>query len=334
MNEHVNPSAVQTDPWWWWKEACEGRFHPLGDGELVWGYFRARRKGAATDSAVAIWQDSKSGEWRCHMDGQDYDIDRAREIFNYCKTRPVSVEDYGTRVRTGKWPNDHEAVIGHNQAPVDDTAEAIGERIDDLIREAKKMIEAGAAGDKSTADQASDLANTLGEIEGRAVALHKVEKAPILEAGRAIDAKWFNLRDLAAEFKTRLKAVVVTPFLKAQADKVAEQQRLQREAADRAAEAAVQAALAKGESAALAAAQARAQVAAEMPVARNTAGSSKRSSGLRTVTSANVTDWTALLTHLADNEKVREVAQKIADAAAKQGMALPGCEIVKDQRAA
>lgn len=326
MNEHVNPQSVQSDPWWWWNEAMQGRFHPLGDGELVWGYFRAKRKGAEVDSGVAFWQDSKSGEWRCHMDGQDFDIDRAREIFNYCKARPVSVEDYGTRKRTGMWPGDNEAVIGHNRAPVDDTPEAISERIEELVREAKRMIEAGGATEKDIADQASDVANALGELATRATDLHKVEKAPILEAGRAIDAKWFNLRDLASDWKAKLKLVVVTPFLKAQQEKVAEQQRIAREAAERAAAAAV----AQGENPAVAAAKAM----AENPVPRNTAGSSKRSTGLRNVTSANVTDWVALLTHLSDNEKVREVAQKIADAAAKQGLALPGCEIIKDQRAA
>lgn len=328
MNEHVNPQTQQADPWFWWKEALQGRFLPLGDGELVWGYFRSKRKGAAVDSGIAFWQDSKSGEWRCHMDGQEFDVDRAREIFNYCKVRPVTAEDYGSRLRTGKWPNDNEAVIGHNNAPADDSPEAIKERIEDLIREAKRMIEAGGAEDRSAADQASDVANALGELESKSTALHKIEKAPALEQCRAIDAKWFSLRDLANEWKSRLKTVVVTPFLKKQAAIVEEQNRKAAEAAAEAAEQAKAAAIAKG------ADPETVKVEVTPTVIRNVAGSSKRSSGLRTVTSANVTDWVALLTHLKDHEKVQEAAQKVADASAKAGIALPGTEIIKDQRAA
>ena len=60
------------------------------------------------------------------MDGEEFDVDRAREIFNYCKMRPITAEAYGERVRTGTWKNNNDAVIGHNQAPVEDSAAATG----------------------------------------------------------------------------------------------------------------------------------------------------------------------------------------------------------------
>ena len=101
----------------------------------------------------------------------------------------------------------------HNQAPPDDTPEAITQRLDDLAREAERLIAAGAASDQATADQASDLGNTFGELEAKTEALRIAEKQPHIEAGRAVDGKWVPLRDRAEDLKKRIKAVVVTPWL-------------------------------------------------------------------------------------------------------------------------
>lgn len=323
MNEHVNQSTVTVNEWTWWLNALAGNKGPIHDGDPQTGYYRVKRKGKDIDSPVAFWKDTKTGEQRCHMDGTDYDPQRALEIWIKASERPISQEEYGERIRTGRWENSNEVLIGHNNAPADDSPDAIKERIEDLIREAKRMIEAGGATDKNVADQASDIANALGELETKSDKLRVAEKEPHLEAGRAVDRKWTPLRDLAGEFKTRLKAVVVTPFLRAQAAEV-EERRRKAEAAAR--EAAQKIAEETGVD--------PASVQVHVPDIRNTAGSSKRSTGLRTVTSATVTDWVALLTHLKDHEKVREAAQKIADASAKAGIALPGTEITKDQRAA
>jgi hypothetical protein len=51
-----------------------------------------------------------------------------------------------TAVRAGEpWPDLNDAVIGHNSAPVEDTDTAIRDRIEDLAREAERMLKAGAA---------------------------------------------------------------------------------------------------------------------------------------------------------------------------------------------
>lgn len=291
----------------WWLNALGGVFEPIHDGDPQCGYYRVKRKGRDSSSPVAYWMDTQTGEQRCHMDGQDFDVQRALEIWPYASKIPVTREDYDERLRTGKWPGESASVIGHNAAPVADSVEAITERIADLAREAEKMIAVGAAQDDATSDQASDLANTFGEIEAKIKDLHKAEKEPHLEAGRTVDRKWFTLRDMAADLKRRLKLAVVTPFLNKKADE-----------AHRSSVAAVQAGAAPE----------------SLPTTRLTAGSSKRSTALRTQVSAEVTDWEVLLTSLHAHPDIRDAAQRIANASAKAGFALPGTSIKKDRVAA
>jgi hypothetical protein len=296
-----------SDEWTWWQNALVGVVAPIHDGDPQTGYYRIRRKGRDGFLPVAYWKDAKSGEQRCHMDGQDLDLQRGMEIWPFASKQPVTHEAYWKRLNTGKWPDESAAVVGHNAAPLDDSTAAIAERIADLAREAEKLIAAGAAPSQEISDQASDLANTFGELENKVTALHRAEKQPHLDAGRAVDTKWFGLRDKAADLKRRLKAAVVTPFLTKKADEVAK---------------ANVAAIASG------------TAPEALPQQRLTAGSSKRQTALRTQTSAEVTDWPALLAALKDHPDIREAAQRVANASAKAGVELPGMKIIKTKVAA
>ena len=178
--------------WLWWQNALAGKVAPIVDGEPQTGYYRVRRKGQDGFSPVAYWIDSKTDKQRCHLDGADFDEQRALEIWPYASKKPVTAEAYQERLRTGKWPDEHEAVVGHNRAPVADNWHALDDRIADLKREAEKLIAAGPAQTDAQCDQASDLAQTFGELETRIKRLHKAEKEPHLEAGRAVDRKWFG----------------------------------------------------------------------------------------------------------------------------------------------
>jgi hypothetical protein len=278
------------------------------DANEPWaGFYRLRRRGRDGYIPVAFWRDTGTGEWRCHLDGADVEEKRAIEIWPYAAKNPVSGGDYRVRMNSGRWPGEHEAVIGHNVAPLDDTPEAIGERIEDLAREAERLITSGAAMTQAACDQASDLANTLGELEGKCNKLHGVEKAPHLDAGREVDRKWFPLRDHAAGVKQALKRGVITPFLRRKQDEAIEAQ---------------VAAITGG------------AAPETVPQPKITAGSSKRPTALRTQTSAHVTDWKTLLTALAEHPAMRDCAQGIANASAKAGIALPGTKIVKIKVAA
>jgi hypothetical protein len=290
-----------------WKRLLAGEPLAIDANEPAPGYYRVRRRGRDGYIPVAFWRDTKTGELRCHVDGADISEQRAIEIWPYAAKNPVSSDDYLERIRQGKWPGEHDAVIGHNMAPVDDAPEAIGERIEDLVREAEKLIKGGIALTQAACDQASDLANTLGELEGKCNKLHGVEKAPHLEAGRAVDRKWFPLRDYAADVKQRLKRLVVTPFL-----------RKKDEEATRAAIAAISSGAAPE----------------TMPQSKITAGSSKRSTALRTQTSAEVFNWELLIVALMEHPTIKEKAQEIANASAKAGIELPGTKIIKTKVAA
>lgn len=295
------------DPWEWWRNALAGNHAPIHDGEPHTGYYRVRRKGRDGLVPVAYWLDTQTGEQRCHMDGSDFDLQRALEIWPYASKNPVTAEAYGERQRTGKWPDESAAVIGHNAAPVGDGILVIADRIEDLAREAERMIAAGAAATDDACDQASDLANTFGELEGKADKLRTDEKAPHLEAGRLVDAKWRPLLDRAADLKKRLKAIVVTPFLKNKSAEVY-----------------------KANVAAISAGAAP----ESLPQQRTTAGSSKRATALRTHYFAKIVDKAKLIESLQEHPDLVACIQSIADAAAKKKIALPGCEVQTEQRAA
>jgi soluble P-type ATPase len=107
--------------------------------------------------------------------------------------------------------------------------------------------------------------------------------------------------------KRRLKAVVVNPWLNKKSQE---------------AEAAKRAALSTG---------AALETVAETRV---TAGSSKRSTGLRTYYFAEITDRAALFESLKDHPAVIAVIEQIANDAAKKQIALAGCVVKSEKRAA
>lgn len=291
--------------WAPWRALLRGENIARDPNTPFTGYYRMKQ--GSEWVPVAYWYDSTDGHLRCQRGKRELHEHDAVDMWPYVSRHPVTPEAYETALATGQWPDEHPAVVGHNRAPVEDDWEAIRDRIEDLTREAGRLIEAGAATTDDAVNQASDLAQTLGELEARAVSLHQIEKAPHLEAGRAIDKKWFGLRDLAADFKRRLKAAVITPWLTRKAEQ---------------AQAEASKAIASG------------TAPEALPTVRTTAGTSKRSTALRTQTSAEVTDWQALLYALHEHPDLRETAQKIANASAKVGVALPGTKIVKKQTAA
>lgn len=306
--EKVN--IIPEDPWAWWTNALKGIFGDISADEPKTGFYRSRRadkqSGAVTFAPVAYWY-KEDGTLRCQIDGKDVPDLTAREAWPYVSRRPISHELF-TAVRAGApWPDLNDVVIGHNNAPVDDTEEAIRERLDDLEREAERLLKAGAATDQAAADQASDLANTFGELQNKAIALHKAEKQPHLDAGRTVDNKWFGLRDRADDLKKKLKAIVVNPWLNKKSQE---------------ADAAKRAALQAG---------APLETVAETRV---TAGSSKRSTGLRTYYFAEITDRAALFESLKHHPGVIALIEQIANDAAKKQVALPGCVVKSEKRAA
>lgn len=301
----MSETMTQADQYEGWRRLLAGErveLHPNPEDALS-GFYRVRRGKDGAFEPVSIFRDDSGLQFV--RGGKVVD---GAEVWPFCAKYPVTYQDYeAVAERNEQWSDVNDAVVGHNRAPVGDTPEAILDRVADLEREAEKLIKVGAATTQAAADQASDVANTFGELETRAIRLHKDEKDPHLEAGRVVDRKWFPIRDKAADLKRRLKAVVVTPFL---TKKREEQERAQ-----------------------VAAVQSGAAPDTVAPV-RAVAGSSKRSSGLRTYYRAEIEDKAKLLDSLKDHPEVVACIRSIANAAAAKKIALPGCKIVSEQRAA
>src|SRR3990167_725736 len=192
----------EDDQYIWWRRRLAGKTIATHDGHCEAGFYRSKRKDGSSE-AVAIWY-AKDGALRCRVGSENVSEQRARDLWTYVSQHPVSHDDYKAKIETGDWPDQSAAVSRSNQAPPDDSFEGLRDTIDDLTREAERMIAAGGAKTKAAADQASDLANKLGELWKKADNARKVEKAPIDEAARAVQTKWQPILDAANIYK-RLK---------------------------------------------------------------------------------------------------------------------------------
>lgn len=297
----------------WWKRALAGEQGlPLSENPES-GFYR--RKANKTFQAIAVWRDDASKLWM-RFDGRpSVAIEpgmREYDAWPFFSASPISHDLYLAVTEQGKpWPDLNEAVTALNNNPPDDESfEALRDAIDDLAREAKKLADAGAAKHQSTADQAGDLANKLGELEKKADARRRVEKKPHEDAGKEVDATWNPIRDAAAAAKTLLKNAVIAPFLRVKDD------------ADRKAR---EEAASKG------------APLPEVPrgVSTTKAGTRGRAVALKSVKKAKINDFAAALKHFAAHPKVADLIQDLANAHVRtMGAPPPGCEIIEEKVAA
>lgn len=324
--------------WAWWQEALAGRIGPMSEGQPEQGYYRTRFKGGQWEP-VAIWFD---GEQWFAMRG-DRMVDAA-EIWNFCRTHPVTYEAYQNAIEGAGWDDEPPApAIGHNLPA--DPFEALALEYQAEKEQAETFMKTPIK-TQAAADRAAILSKRVSSIAKKATDLHKVEKQPHLDAGRQVDAKWRDLKEEPDLLSKRLKRHM-DAFLLEQARIEAERQRVAQveadrkrreaeEAARRAAEAAgptpEQQAAAKAEADRLAREAAEAERATQ---ARNAAaGRTGARVSLRTFVSAEITDFDALLLALKDRPEIREVATSLANRAAKAGVELAGMKIKEEQRAA
>src|SRR6185437_3234327 len=261
------------------------------------------------------------------------------------------------------WPDVNAEVLRiSNQAPDDNSFGAIQERIDDLVREAERLMKKGAAKTQEDADQAANVATKLAELYAKANNARDVEKRPHLDKCNEIQAKWRPLLT-AAEIHKRLKQIVCAPWLllqkkakeKEEADAraaAADAQRRARQAqeeADRKAHEALQSSDQTSFAEATAAAQrageaiqeaaAKAQTVHTIATATVTAGTTgRRSVHLRAEKVYAIENRDALFTFLKANPKalaeIDELMLKHAKAIAKTGLAVPGLKVEDGEMAA
>lgn len=326
------------NPWAWWQAALEGNFGPMHEGEPRQGYYRTRFKGGQWDP-VAIW--FENGEWRALRGDREVD---AAEVWNFCRTNPVSHPAWEKAVNGGGWDDEPPAPsIGHN-LPADphDALKLEYEAEKELAAELlKKEVKT-----EGQASQIAILSKRIAAVTKKATDLHKVEKQPHLDAGRAVDEKWRYLKEDPADLSKRLKRhldafLLEQQRLERERQEAArrEEERLRREAeeaarkvaeADQQSEAERQAAIDRARQLE----QEAAAKAKEAEAKNASAGRTGARVSLRTFVEPKITDYDALLMALKDRPEIREVVESLSKRAAKSGVSLPGMEIVEVQRAA
>lgn len=290
---------------------------PITETEPQCGFYRYKNWAAAGDvkwARVAIWFDdatSDPAKLRCMVDGDERD---PVAIWLRCARYPVTEEAYRHHEQHGAWPGALEQKASHERAEIGGNAppsaehETLGAELDEEARQVEAWLAGRTIESQADADRVEAWTTHLGKLRRRAEEAHRAEKAPILEQGRAIDARWKPIADRASDLVRRLKAAV-TPFLaKREAEK--------REAAG--------AAIASG------------QAVTRADTKAATSGTHGKRVSLRTVKTARVTDFRAAVSYLVEQEnaELRELVQTIANRIAKAGANMPGVEVTEEKVAA
>lgn len=296
----------------YWMAALKGNFGPVHDGHPQPGFYKKKADKNGNWNAVAIWME---GDTTLAVEaGKTVD---ANDIWTWVCEKPITEEVYRRVERGEDWPDAIESMIGDNNPPADE-AEA-----DEVENACKAALEAAKhpITNQTEADRLGNHRDRLAKLYTAKEKERKDEKEPHLEAGRQVDAKFKPILAKVEEAGKTVKATL-TKWL------VAEQARINAEAAAKAKadEAARQAAIAANKP--------PPEPAPVQEVARPKVGTSGRATALRTFKSARITDYAKALEAVANNQEIRELVQTLADRAARADMALPGCEIISEQRAA
>lgn len=315
------------DAYTYWRDACAGTFGPITADHPKPGRYRMRKGKDGPYLPVAIFV--QDGVTKAAV-GKEF-VDPLT-IWTWCADKPVSEADYKHALATGQWPGD----IGHNSGDL-----SLKEEIEDRASTALEWLATNGIKTKIDADTAANYRAALLELKKRAETEHKAEKAPHLEAGKRVDAKFKPLIETAdgagatlrTELGKYLAKVEAEERAKADAARKAEADRVRAEMERQATERA--ALMAKDPIAALTTPMPELPVmqAPPEPVKVQAGGQRGRVTGLKTVVSYVVTDHAKALAFFADSEDVRQLVASLATKASKAGVTVPGVER-KEERVA
>lgn len=327
--------------WAWWQAALEGNIGPMHEGQPEQGYYRTRFKGGQWEP-VALWRDD-DGCWLAQRGERMVD---AADAWNFSRTNPVTHEAWKKAMDGAGWDDEPPApAMGHNLPA--DPHEALKLEYDAEKELAAELLKK----EVKTEDQASQIAILSKRVAGvtkKATDLHKVEKQPHLDAGRAVDDKWRYLKEDPAELSKKLKRHLDAYLIEQQRIERErqeavrrEEERLRREAeeaarkaaeADQQSEAERQAAIDRARQLE----QEAAAKAKEAEAKNASAGRTGARVSLRTFVDAKVNDYQAAATALVlmKHPDILAVIDQLAKRAVTAGQSLPGVERVETQRAA
>lgn len=339
------------DPWLWWRTAAE---HPdwigtpalpIHEGNPQTGLFRVRGKGGQWQH-VQIWKDNFD-VWQATRAGFAVDPAKVNDLWIWACRTPISEEQFDRAARGEGWEDEPRRApgIGHNINEAD-PRDALAIEFSGEKETAEELLKAPIK-TQAEADRAAILArDRLPDIAHRANAQHKIDAAPSVEEKRRIDERWRELREQPVTLAQQLKRHSQAFFDerdRLERERVAaarrEADRLQREAAEAERELQRKARDAERAATPQEVVDVGAKIAAAKEAERQAvyvpprAGRTGATVSMKTFVSAKVIDWDQLHGAIRDRDDVRKLAQSIADANAKVGTALPGCEIVKEKRA-
>ena len=331
-----------------WREAlANGKTVEYTKGSPTAGYFKRRARNEDRSlrfDAVGIW--FEDGEWFCQASAgyTPRKADEIEELFVNCNSSPITYELFEAIMAGGAWP---EELKSYNPSKVDvEPHEAAAAELALQQAAAREWAtslkdadgKARKPSNQSEADHAANFSDTFGKIEKRVTGLHEVEKRPIIDAGKVIDAKWFVIRDAAKTAKVWAKglsddfAISENARRKREADE--ENSRRLREFEEAQARAKAEA----DERAALVAKGVRAPDLAPLPPMPELpkvvtaepvrVGTTGRRQSLRKVPTYKISDATAMLHWMADrnlkSQKLLEAALEDAKALHEVGVEVPG----------
>lgn len=220
--------------WDWYWNALEGKFGPIHTTPEQ-GYFRVRESGGRGQwEPVAIW--FADGQWKALRNGSTVPADKIEGLWISACRYPITEEAY-QQARGGGGFSDEpaRAVMPGDNITGGDPLEAI--RIEFLgeKEQVEEFLKRGIKADED-ADKLSIWKDRILKLRGRAQALFKAEKQPIVDEGRRIDEKY---RALAHEKESEPTAllerirVALEAHLKKKRDEEAERQRAARAEAER-----------------------------------------------------------------------------------------------------
>lgn len=292
----------------YWRNALDGKFGPIHDGDPQPGFYRLRRRGQV-DQPVAIWRGH--GRMCCVVADRE---DDANELWTFVADKPITEDVYRAVVAGEPWPDVAPSVAAVSNSESADPAAVLRDQIDackaDLARFATIT-------DDTQQAAAQSLRSRLLELSREADKTREKLKAPHLEAGKAVDAKWQPLvKDAKAAADTVAAAMSAWETAKARA--AAEARR-------------------KAEEEARKAAEADAPPPPVVPAPAPTApikGAYGRAASVRVVRIATVVDYGRLYEAIRDNSELKAVMQKIAQKIVDGGETVAGVEVTEERKVA
>lgn len=322
-----------SDIWQWWRDALAGKNPEIHADQPQCGFYKKR--------------DGKGGKWlpvmirydaddvlRCRVGG-DSSVD-PHDAWTWCAGNPISKEDAKVAFETGSFPGEI-AVIGDNSGDL-----SLAEQIGDFVTRALDWFRKNGIKDKKSSDIAANYRAELLRLSKEADTAREKEKRPLLEASRAVDAKFKPLIEQASNAANEIRDGL-TKWMRAEEARLQTEQQAKYDAERKAAEIARKAAE-----------EQRAKQMADDPISVLTSdpeplpelppapepvkvqagGQRGRKTGFREVTKYVVTDYAAALGAVKDHPDVRAAVEKVCAAQAKAGAAVPGVETIIEKVAA